>query len=351
MKSTIRTAIFGNGFARTTILPCLRQVNGVEVAGLSSPNQPRAAETARAFGIPRIEADHRELLDRVRPDLVFVVTPPLVHASMVIDALEAGCHVVCEKPMAMNAAEAERMAALARERPGQAALVDHELRFLPARRRMRELLRQGWIGRPWRAAYTVESPSRRSPEVPWSWWSDAAQGGGAWGALGSHAVDTLRWLLGEPTGPARGRLGVFHRERLDPATGSRRVATADEYAAALVPFPGGVEGAVIVSMVEPKRRHTIELIGEEGALRVAEQGALESWEGGRWKPVEVPEELPPAAELSIPDTDWARAFLLFARDLAAALLAGNPPPEEAATFEDGWRTQRVLDELRDRAGS
>jgi predicted dehydrogenase len=342
----IRTAVFGNGFARSVILPCLRQVPDMRVVGIASPNIERARATATTFGIPDAAADHRQLLERTRPDLVLVVTPPHRHLEMVLDALDAGCHCVCEKPMALDASETARMVAAAGLHPHRLTLIDHELRFLPTRLALKRLVAEGALGRVLHADYTVRSPGRRDATLPWNWWSDRTAGGGALGALGSHAVDALRWLLGE-VAEARGQLANFVRERIDPTCGRARTVTSDDYAAAWPRLTSGTLVTVTISTVEGERVHRLGLTGTEGSAEVTEQGPLRVGRGGDpLTEVRCYDELPPSAELGIPEADWARAFLRLARSLAARIRAGESSLPGAATFEDGHRTQLVLDAIR-----
>jgi predicted dehydrogenase len=342
----VRAAVFGNGFARTVVLPCLRHVPGIRVVGIASPNVERVRATAAEFGIEAVSDDHRVILDRCRPDLVYVVTPPHRHREQAIDALEAGCHVVCEKPTALDVSESASMLATARAHPKQIALIDHELRFSPARAALREMVRGGRLGTIHHASFTLLSPGRRDPATPWTWWSDRACGGGAWGAIGSHAVDSLRVLLGEVV-ETRGVLETFVRERPDPATGRPRPVTTDDFAAAWLRFSSGAIATITISLVEGERVHRLTLAGTDGYARTEEQQPLRV-QFGRDPLIELPAEddLPPSAELGIPDTDWARSFLRLARHTVAAIGDGRAEVPGAATFEDGHRNQIVLDAAR-----
>jgi predicted dehydrogenase len=351
-ESPIRAALLGNGFARTVMLPCLRHVPEIAVVGIASPNLERARTTAREFGIEAVSTDHRELLRTARPELVFVVTPPHRHLEMSRDALMAGCHVVCEKPTALSAKESAAMtvaatAAPPTERGGQPlALIDHELRFDPRRIALRDLIREGRLGDILNASYTLHTPGRRDPAGPWTWWSDAAQGGGMWGAVGSHAVDALRVLLGE-VAQVRGRLHTAVRERTDPATGKLRPVTSDDHAAAWLELRSGVPAAITLSAIESERRHELAITGSRGFARLAEGQPLLFKEGnGEWREAAHDRDLPPSAELGIPDTDWARAFIRYARAIAGAIRGGRDRLEGAADFTDGHRNQVVLDAVR-----
>src|SRR5882757_4969043 len=191
---TIRIGIIGAGFARTTQIPGFRNCKDARIVAIASAHRDRAEEVAREFGIDHVETDWRALVERDDIDLVSIVTPVVTHCEMTLAALDRGKAVLCEKPMAMNAAEALRMTERAGE-TGALALIDHELRFLPGRVKMRELVRRGDIGKVRHAKLTLRSDSRADPSRPWNWWSDVKQGGGALGAIGSHVIDSWRWLL------------------------------------------------------------------------------------------------------------------------------------------------------------
>jgi predicted dehydrogenase len=226
------------------------------------------------------------------------------------------------------------------------ALIDHELRFDPRRIALRQLIREGRLGDILHASYILHTPGRRDPSGPWTWWSDAEQGGGMWGAVGSHAIDALRVLLGE-VAKVRGRLHTFVRERTDPATGKPRPVTSDDYASAWLELRSGVPAAITVSAVEGERRHELTITGSRGIARLSEGQPLMVKEGtGDWREAANDRDLAPSAELKIPDTDWARAFIRYARAIAGAIRNGQERLEGAADFSDGHRNQVVLDAVR-----
>jgi predicted dehydrogenase len=264
---------------------------------------------------------------------------------MALEALAAGKAVLCEKPTALDATEAEAMFIEARSR-GVLALLDHELRFLPARQRARELILRGELGALRHARVAYRSDNRASSSRPWDWWSDAGQGGGVLGALGSHAVDALRFLLGREPVEVLGSLKAHTAKRVEEGSGATRPVTADEEAIVLLRFGPDVTATVELSSVEAGEPvHAVEVFGARGALRVERHRLWRSAVGSRtWEPVELPElEALPAG---LPDNEWARGFLRFARALVEALREGRTSVEGAATFEDGWRNQLVLDAAR-----
>ena len=349
-KDFVGVGIIGSGFARTTQIPGFAACEGARVVAIASGRRENAERVAREFGIPTVADDWRGVVGREDVDLVSVVTPPVTHLEMTLAALDAGKAVLCEKPMAMDAAEADLMRRRAGEK-GALALIDHELRFLPGRLKARELLRRGEIGEVRHAKLLYRADSRAARGRKWDWWSDEASGGGALGAIGSHAVDGFRWLLGAEVTHVFGSLATHVAERPDELTGVARQVTADDEANLILRLADGgltrgATAAVSLSVVEQGRpEHRLEVFGSEGALRVEEGGEL--WRSrtgeGRWTRVET--EAGPLAR-GMRDSGWSRGFTVFARALVAALREGRRSVEGAATFEDGYRTQLVLDAAR-----
>jgi predicted dehydrogenase len=349
MTDIVRIGIIGAGFARSTQIPGFKNCKGARIVAIASAHREHAEDVAREFDIPHVEDDWRGIIDRGDVDLVSIVTPVITHYQMTLAALDRGKHVLCEKPMAMNAEEARRMKERA-QAAGGLALIDHELRFLPGRLKMRELLQAGEIGKVKHVKLTFRADSRADFNRPWNWWSDIKQGGGTLGAIGSHVTDGFRWLLDTEVSEVVCNLATHVRERQDAAGISREVTTDDE-ANLLMRFADGgltdaATGDVSMSMVEAgKPEHLLEIFGSEGGLRVGERGDL--WRSkvgeGEWQAVEVDRaELAPG----LSDSGWARGFTAFSQRIVDAIREGRANVEGAATFEDGYRTQLVLDAAR-----
>ncbi len=350
MESPVRIGIIGTGFAKATQIPAFRACPNARITALASGRAGRAADTAAEFGIPFHTGDWRELVARDDVDLVSIATPPVLHREMVLAALAAGKHVLCEKPTAMNATESDEMRRAARE-SGLLAVIDHELRFLDCRRKMREMIHAGEIGVIHHAAVTERRDSRSDPARGWNWWSDEEQGGGELGALGSHAFDALLWLLDADVTSLCGLLSAHVPERRDPVCGEMRRVTADDAARVLVrfadgPFTAGATGIVSLAAVDSgAQEHRVEIFGTTGALSVDREGRLLRSErgSGRWTEVPTAHERPAAG---MADTEWTRGFTLLSRSLVDAVGRGLATLEGAATFEEGHRTQLVLDAVR-----
>ena len=344
--------IIGAGFARTTQIPAFLACERAQVVAIASGRRENAERVAREFSIPSVAEDWRGVVEREDVDLVSIVTPPKTHAEITLAALGRGKAVLCEKPTAMNFEEADRMRKAARA-SGLFAYIDHELRFIPARQRMRELIAGGEIGRVWHAKTIFRAGYRGDPTRVWDWWSDASMGGGALGALGSHAVDTLHWMLGARTLQVFCNLATHVAERPDASDGVMQRVTTDDEANLLLHFADGAAtekatGAISLSVVESgDSEHVVEVFGSRGALRTDSSGALyrAGANGGRWERVEV-ESAPLARGMN--DNEWSRGFTVFAQKIVDAIAREGRTArvDGAATFDEGYDTQRVLDAAR-----
>ena len=349
VANEVRIGIIGAGFARTTQIPGFKNCEGALIVAIASAHREHAEEVAREFDIENVDSNWQALVARDDVDLVSIVTPVVTHCEMALAALDAGKAVLCEKPMAMNASEARHMTDRARE-AGALALIDHELRFLPGRIKLRQLIRQGNIGKIKHVGLTFRSDSRTDVNRPWNWWSDIKQGGGALGAIGSHVIDAFRWLLETEVSEVFCNLATHVRERKDE-TGKLREVTTDDEADLLLRFRDselteGATGNVSMSMVEAgKPAHRLEIFGSGGSFMIEESGKV--WQSsvgdGDWQPVETDR-----GELAkgMRDGGWSRGFTAFSQKIVAAVRKGETTVEGAATFEDGYRTQLVLDAAR-----
>lgn len=347
---TIGVGILGTGFARTTQIPCFQATPGYEVVGILSRSMTRAYDLAQEFSARRAFDDLDRMLRVDEIELVVVSTPPHLHLPQTLAALRAGKHVLCEKPTALHAGEALEMWQAAR-RAGRLHLIDHELRFHPRRVRMKQMIDDGFVGAPRLVELHMHGPARVDPSRPFSWWSDAAQGGGALGALGSHAVDAIRWMLGEIV-EVRGRLSIVVPQRPDPETGEPREVTADDDATMWGRLAQGGEVSIrLATAMRDDPSGALAVHGTRGSLKLDDRGPLLARAHGTegWSEV-VCDDVPAVpAGTNVPDTPWARAFLLYAAAIRDTLRAGQVTLPGAATFEDGWRNQQVLDAARESA--
>lgn len=339
--SVLRVGVIGTGFGRAVQIPAFAAHPRARVVAVASATPGKAAQVAAQFGIPHAFDDWRDLV-RAELDLVSITPQPVHHHGMALAAAAAGRHILCEKPMAMHAREAAEMFAAA-SRAGVVHVINHELRFNPNRRKIKVLIDEGFIGRPRHVLITIVGSGRSDPSRPWSWWSDAAQGGGLLGAQGSHQIDLLRYWLGD-VDAVSGTTESFIEAR--PAGGIPRRVTSDDFTAFALRFRSGAVAAVTLSAVAAHAEGPrIEVWGEDGSLRLDGQERL--WgarRGEEWRELTAPETVvaPPGMDYS---ALWGLSFVRLTDHLVPAILDGAPPAP-AATFADGVAVQRIMDAVR-----
>ena len=332
----MKIGIIGTGWGARVQVPAFRSA-GHEVVSIAGHDAEKTKKIAAELGVAPA-ASWRELIARDL-DLVTIVTPPATHREIAIAALERELHVISEKPTAMNAAEAEEMLRVANKRPTQLSLIDHELRFLPAWREARQRIDKIGPLRFFELRYS--SPSRGDRSRGWNWWSDAAMGGGVLGAIGSHAVDSVRYFCGEVT-EVQAVLHTFVEER-PYGDGATRPVTSDDFAALHLRLASGALAVVHCSVVsgfdEPT---TITIHGEQGGLRLV-RNELSITHGGKLIPVEVHDDVAASIPGNSDGGFFGSGTVHLGRALAAADRQGLTP---AATFADGLAQQRILDAAR-----
>jgi predicted dehydrogenase len=343
MSDDVRIGLVGTGFAEKVQLPALRHVEGARVVAVASGHRASAERAAAAFDIPRVCDTFEELASLDEVDLVVVSSPPHTHAPAALAALAAGKHVLCEKPMALDLGEAKRMAEAA-EASSKLALVDHELRFNPNRRRVKELVEAGYVGRVSHISAVYRANIGRR-HATFNWWFRKATGGGLLGALGSHFVDTVRWWVGEVE-DVDCRLRTFVEERPDPETGEPRRVESDDFASFRLGMREGATVEASCSTVSPgKPEHRFEVVGSDGVLVLDDDRlTLAGWRDGVEEDLTVDD---PARGLEgLPNPLWAPSFVHYARAIVAALGEGRTEVPGAARFRDGAAVQAVLDAAR-----
>lgn len=188
--------IVGTGFGQIIHIPGFQICQGTTIVGVYHYDQVRATTIANKFQIPH--ACNRLVDLYALPDIqiIAIATPPFLHYEAAHLALEAGKHLLLEKPVTMNVHEAIALEQLAAAKHLVIG-VDFEFRLVPQWIYFRELLASQKIGKIRSINIQWQVPSRANPQRLWNWYSQKDQGGGALGAIGSHAFDYLEWLFGE----------------------------------------------------------------------------------------------------------------------------------------------------------
>src|SRR2546426_1924824 len=262
---------------------------GAEVVAVAASRPERASALAAELGV-RATADYRELLADPAVDVVHVCTPNNLHFPITREALQAGKHVVCEKPLAMTAAESARMLRLART-AGRVHAVCFNNRFYPLVREARARIARADLGRVFGVRAFILEDSLLSASA-YEWRLDPRQGGDscAMATIGCHLVDLVGYVLGSEVTSVCADFTTVHPVRRRPAartngSGARDLEEvpieAEEAASLLVRFASAAHGALGVSRASAGRRYKIslEVDGTEAALRWDSERSNELWIG------------------------------------------------------------------------
>ena len=335
----IRVGLIGTGFGASLHLSALRENADFFTSAICSRRPERARAAALDHGIPSHSADYRELVRDSDVEAVIVASPPHLHHAMAIAALEEGKHVLCEKPMARNLAEARDMQRIA-ERVGVVAMVNNQLRFLPVRVRIHELIGEGYIGEPHAASVVVHRSSLNDPnDRPWGWLMEQEKAGGMLGATGAHYLDALRWWFGDVKAVA-GAVSTMVRQRRLPDASAMAKVDADDNFSVILRFANGALGTIHVSATSGHEGdEEVTLSGSEGTLQIR-GGRLLGARAGEFSLNELPLPdrlqgglIPGGHFLVQPTTLLLRAWAAAIRGLAPA----------SPSFADGVKTQELID--------
>ena len=346
MTSKPKALVAGTGFGCRIHVPALRAA-GFEVAGLVGADIERTRRRAEASGVPQAYTDLDEAITSSGAKVVTVATPPHTHAALTLAALSRGCHVICEKPFAMNLAEARSMLAAA-ERAGVVHLLGHEFRWLPDRAIVARAIADGLIGEPRMLTLTQYSALVASPEAKMPrWWFDREAGGGWLGAQGSHIIDQLRCWLGE----------LASLSAVLPIVSQRQGVAEDSYALRFT-FANGAEGAVQQTAgAWGPSASMMRVAGTRGTLWV-ENGVvhLADREGVRELPVTPDLQLPPPPPASDDPRQRFSQFELgpytrLCEALRAAMDGKTNGAVPLPTFADGVASMAILDAIRSSAAN
>jgi predicted dehydrogenase len=258
MARTVKVGVIGTSWWTDLMyLPSFQSHSGAEVVAICGRDEARAKEIAAKFGIPQVFANHRDLIARAGVEAVVISVPDDLHYAMTMDVLDAGLHVLCEKPLANNAVEARAM----RDRAvavGVKHMVLFTWRWQPHWRYLKRLLDQGFIGRCHQARFQFLVPLAGGA---YQWRYDSARANGVLGDLGSHMIDFAQWLI-DDVAEVFADLQVLNPQAKPDGTAT---VPANDAAFVTLGLRNGAHAQVHVSAVER--------LGDQGAkIRVALYG-------------------------------------------------------------------------------
>ncbi|KRE69149.1 Gfo/Idh/MocA family protein [Arthrobacter sp. Soil762] len=337
-------------------------VPAIEQKVLVGRDATQVAEAAAKYGWAETATDWRSVIERDDIDIIDVCAPGWMHAEIAIAALEAGKHVLVEKPLANTIAEAEAMtvaAAAARAR-GVQSMIGFNYRRVPALSLARELIAEGRLGtvRHVRAAYLQDWLSDAESPMTWRLRKETA-GSGALGDIASHAIDQVLYLLGDAVTEVSGRLHTFVASR--PGPDGPEDVTVDDAAWATLTLASGAIASVEVSRVATGQKNSLklEIYGDKGTIlfdleNLNELGFLDATvpvreQGFRRILVNEPEH--PYMGAWWPQghiIGWEHTFTHQIRDFLLAVQSGEAP---SPSFEEGLNVQHILSAIEESAAS
>jgi predicted dehydrogenase len=364
---TIKTAVFGTGFMGRVHLEAVRRVESVEVAAISGRNFEAARSLGSGFSIPTIASDYHEILRDPAINAVHICTPNAQHFPMAKDALQAGKHVICEKPLATSMEEGRELVLLA-ARQGVRNCVCHNLRYYPMVQQMRRMCEAGDLGEIFIVQGTY-SQDWLLYDTDWNWRADAKAGGPSrcMADIGSHWFDMAEHVTGLRVTSLCADLQTYHPTRKKPKLSVETFANkqlgaedyvetavdTEDFGAVLFHIGERARGSVVASQVSAgrKNRLSIEIYGTRSSVAWDQERPDELWAGHRDTANQVyvkdPSLLKPAARsyADLPgghsegyDDTFKQVFRRFYASI------GTPDAvTEYPQFVDGLRQLSILD--------
>lgn len=297
MAESIGVAVVGTGFGQKVHIPGLQAHHRTEVAAVYHRDLETARTIAAKYSIPHACQTLAEVLALPEVKAVSISTPPFLHYDMAKAALQAGKHLLLEKPTTLNASEAIELYQLGQAKQLSTAL-DFEFRFVPEWQQLAEFLAEGYVGQTRLIKVDWLVSSRADASRSWNWYARKEQGGGALGAIGSHLFDYLAWLF-PPVKRLCGRLSTTIPARPDPTTGEMKPVDADDTCTLLLELTDGTPCQATLSAVTYQGRgHWVEIYGDKGTIVLGSNNQKDYVHGFKlW----VSQNGEPLAEVEIPE--------------------------------------------------
>ena len=370
--SGIGSAVIGTGFIGTVHVEQLRRI-GVDVRGVLGSTPERGGARAEALGVRHAYSSLDEILADPTVDVVHVTSPNHLHVPQASAILDAGKHVVCEKPLAMTAGESAALVDRA-EASGLVNAVNFNIRFYPLHQHARESIAAGDLGEV-RFVTGRYFQDWLLHDTDWNWRLEPDKGGAlrAVGDIGSHWLDLMAFVTGQPIVSVMADLATFVTARQEPAgpvetfstersanTVTRPMGTED-VATILLRFANGARGSVAVSQISAGRKNSLqwEIDGSDSAAAWDSETPDHLWIGHRDRPNEMLLRNPALmggagrAAAALPGghvEGFADTFGALFRAIYADVTAGHPnldPPY--ATFAAGHDEMLVNDAIAESA--
>ncbi len=297
---TVRVGVFGTSWwADAMYLPPLTNHPDAEVVGVCGRRQATTVEFADAWGVPAWFTTPEEMFDRCELDAVVIATANDTHLELAMMALERGIHVLCEKPLALDADQSAAMAALA-EQQGVITMVPFTYHYMPVNRWVQQLIADGYVGRVLHVNIRYYTSFGFDPAYSWRFDREIA-GTGIIGDLGSHWIHLARWLLGEPETAVSAVSTTFVDRDARPDGGEYE--RLEDSVVMTIRYRSGAYGVLQTSSVCWEggpfgQTHHLEVHGDGGTIyatcdwdSVQEVRGFRRGDAGGPKPLPIPDEI------------------------------------------------------------
>jgi predicted dehydrogenase len=369
----IKVGIVGTGFAASSHVEALRRLPGVDVVALAGRTEERASDAARRLGVPRSVGDYRALLVDDSIGAVHNCTPNHLHRAVTTALLEAGKHVLSEKPLALDSGETRALVQAA-ERAGTITGVCFNYRHYPLVRQAKEML----ASRDYGPAFFVHGGYLQDwllHDTDWNWRLESARAGSsrAVADIGSHWVDNVEYVIGDRVRRVMAQLGRLHDTRARPTGEVETFSSArdsqrervpvdtEDFATVLLEFAGGARGCLTVSQVSAGRKNRLswEIDTPTAAVAWDQEEPNRLWIGRRDAPneelVRDPSLLaaPAAALAHLPaghQEGWPEGLKNLVADFYSAVRAhhegsGSHHQASFASFADAHHVTQVVEAI------
>jgi predicted dehydrogenase len=366
----IKTAIFGTGFMGRVHLEAVQRVESVEATAIFGRNTQALQSLGSGFSVPKTTSDNREILRDSSVDAVHICTPNAQHFAMTKEALQAGKHVLCEKPLTTTVAEAEELVSLAAKQ-GLRNCVCHNLRYYPMVQQMRRLREAGELGEILVVQGTY-SQDWLLYDTDWNWRVDASAAGASrcMGDIGSHFFDMAEHVSGLRVTSLCADLQTFHATRKQPKHSVETFAnklrgpgdyvetpvTTEDFGAVVFRMGNRTRGSMTASQVSAGRKNgfSLEIYGTKSSVAWNQERPDELWQGHRDTPNSISVKDPslllagarsyadlPGGHSEGYDDTFKQVFRRFYRSISESSATEYPQ------FVDGLRQMVILKSVLD----
>ena len=346
-----RVGIVGSPEQISVLVPILQSFN-FPVKALWCKNHDKRRKLATKFAVPFLAGDFKDLLLHSEVDLVYVATAPGSQAEIAVKALTSGKHCICQKPPTISQEEAQKMVTLSRYYSRLQSLLESHLRFLPAIRKLKAMLKEGYCGELLVMEAHVVMGSLIHDE-PYSWKCESSMGGGVLNMLGADIIDLISFVSGERACKGHASLSTFR-----PTTRTihgYRVITSDDFCCFQLKCPQGLSATVTLNSHAPGHfNFHFSVTGTSGRLMVRGLDLLGCREGGK-EEVLLKQEETDLEKFGIRGNskypgDLLQHLVVGYQEMFGSLVKVFEKDKQksvlhSATFEDGVYIRTVLDAL------